>query len=113
MSCIYVVEDDKNIREIETFALTNTGYEVEGFDCPAIEELPIALTCKVFDIVPLGCHDMFMADIVNVSVDPKMLDGEKLCINRAHLCAYAHGEYYKLGARIGKFGFSVKKKTKK
>jgi hypothetical protein len=41
-----------------------------------------------------------------------MLEGDKLCINRAHLCAFAHGEYYKLGERIGKFGFSVKKKNK-
>ena len=32
MALIYVVEDDKNIQEIETFALTNVGYEVKGFD---------------------------------------------------------------------------------
>ena len=43
-------------------------------------------------------------------LDEKLLMDNKLCINRAHLCAFAHGEYYKLGERIGKFGFSVKKK---
>ena len=32
MALIYVVEDDKNIQEIETFALANVGYEVKGFD---------------------------------------------------------------------------------
>lgn len=87
-----------------------TKEKAQMLDCPTIAECPISIECKVTDIIPLGTHDMFMADIVNVSVDPKMLEGEKLCINRAHLCAYAHGEYYKLGARIGKFGFSVKKK---
>jgi hypothetical protein len=55
---------------------------------------------------------MFLADIVAVNVEKSLLEGDKLCINRAHLCAFAHGEYYKLGERIGKFGFSVKNKKK-
>ena len=54
--------------------------------------------------------NMFLADILAVNVEKALLEGDKLCINRAHLCAFAHGEYYKLGERIGKFGFSVKKK---
>ncbi|MGI6010076.1 MAG: response regulator transcription factor [Ruminococcus sp.] len=33
MAAIYVVEDDQNIREIESFALKNVGYDVEDFDC--------------------------------------------------------------------------------
>ena len=33
MALVYIVEDDRNIREIETFALRNTGYEVMGFEC--------------------------------------------------------------------------------
>lgn len=81
-------------------------------NAPMIGECPISIECKVTDIVPLGTHDMFIADIVGVNVDERLLEGDKLCINRAHLCAYAHGEYYKLGARIGKFGFSVKKRSR-
>ena len=79
---------------------------------PMIGECPISIECRVTDIIPLGSHDMFLADILAVNVDEKLLEGDKLCINRAHLCAFAHGEYYKLGERIGKFGFSVKKKNK-
>ncbi len=79
-------------------------------DAPIIEECPINIECRVTDIVELGSHDMFLCDIVGVSVDERLMEGEKLCINRAHLCAFAHGEYYELGSRIGKFGFSVKKK---
>lgn len=91
-----------------------TPYEVEGFECPAIEELPIALTCKVFDIVPLGCHDMFMADITGVIVNENLLDENgRLEIERAGLMAYAHGQYFELGKKIGSFGFSVKKPEKK
>ena len=78
--------------------------------CPMIGECPISIECKVTDIIPLGSHDMFLADILAVNVEKSLLEGEKLCINRAQLCAFAHGEYYKLGERIGKFGFSVKKK---
>ena len=81
--------------------------------CPLIAESPLALECRVTEIIPLGTHDMFLADIVGVSVDPKLLDKEgKLHIERAELAAFAHGEYYELGKRIGTFGFSVRKKNK-
>ena len=81
-------------------------------DAPLIGECPISIECKVTDIIPLGSHHMFLSDIVGVNVEKRLLEGDKLCINRAHLCAFAHGEYYKLGERIGKFGFSVKNKKK-
>ncbi len=81
--------------------------------CPLIAESPLALECRVTEIIPLGTHDMFLADIVGVSVDPALLDKEgKLHIERAGLAAFAHGEYYELGKRIGTFGFSVRKKNK-
>ena len=92
---------------------TECGFTKERaskIDAPLISECPISIECKVTDIIPLGSHDMFLADIVAVNVEKSLLEGDKLCINRAHLCAFAHGEYYKLGERIGKFGFSVKKK---
>ena len=84
---------------------------MEDAACPIISESPISLICKVTDIVPLGSHDMFIADIKSIYVNEEMMEEGKLCINRAHLAAYAHGEYYTLGKRIGKFGFSVKKKA--
>ena len=101
-------------KEDKFKAMNFTPYEVEGFECPAIEELPIALTCKVFDIVPLGCHDMFMADITGVIVNEDLLDEKgRLEIEKAGLMAYAHGQYFELGKKIGSFGFSVKKPEKK
>ena len=87
-----------------------TKEKAPHLNAPMIGECPISIECRVESIVPLGTHHMFIADIVGVNVDESLLMGDKLCINRAHLCAYAHGEYYKLGSRIGKFGFSVKKK---
>lgn len=87
----------------------------ESFEvaCPSIGESPLSLECRVRDIVPLGSHDMFIADIVAVAVDPALIDSTgKLHIERAGLCAFAHGEYYALGQRIGRFGFSTKKGTK-
>ena len=78
---------------------------------PTIEECKIALECRVTDIVSLGTHDMFMADIVSVSVDDSMLDENgKLCMERGNLCAYAHGEYFALGEKVGEMGFSATKK---
>ena len=89
-----------------------TKEKASKLNVPMIGECPISIECKVTDIIPLGSHHMFLADIVAVNVEKSMLEGDKLCINRAHLCAFAHGEYYKLGERIGKFGFSVKNKRK-
>ena len=57
---------------------------------------------------------MFLADIVAVDVDEALLDDSgKLRLDRAGLAAFAHGEYFELGKKIGSFGFSVKKKHKK
>ena len=78
---------------------------------PTVAECPIALECRVFQVIPMGSHDVFMADIVNVSVREELLDEKgKICIERAGLMAYAHGEYYSLGKKIGKFGFSAVKR---
>ncbi len=82
--------------------------------CPLIEQSPLSLECRVTDILPLGSHDMFLADIVAVDVDERLLDENgKLHLERANLVAYAHGDYFDLGRRIGSFGFSVAKKKKK
>ncbi len=82
-------------------------------DCPLIAESPLSLECRVTDIIPLGSHDMFLADIVAVDVDESLLDEKgKLHLERAELVAYAHGDYFDLGKRIGNFGFSVAKKKK-
>ena len=81
--------------------------------CPVIAESPLSLECKVTEIIKIGTHDMFLADIVAVDVDEKLLDKNgKLDLARANLAAFAHGEYYELGKKIGKFGFSAVKKKK-
>ncbi len=81
--------------------------------CPRISESPVCLECKVTDIIPLGTHDMFLADIVSVGVDEELIDSKgALHLDRAGLAAFAHGEYFALGKKLGSFGFSVKKKKK-
>ena len=62
------------------------------------------------DIIELGSHDMFIAEVVAVNVDEKLLDSKgALRLQDADLIAYSHGQYYTLGDNIGKFGYSVKK----
>ena len=87
--------------------------EASEISCPLIAESPLSLECRVTDVIPLGSHDMFLADIVAVDVDESLLDREgKLHLERAGLAAFAHGEYFELGKKIGTVGFSVKKKKK-
>ena len=81
--------------------------------CPAIAESPLSLECRVAQIIPLGTHDMFLADIVSVRADESLLDKQgKLCLERARLAAFAHGEYFALGEKLGSFGFSAAKKKR-
>ena len=90
-----------------------TKQEATAVCCPIIAECPLTLECKVKDIVPLGTHDMFIAEIVAIDVAEELLDENgKLHLERARLAAFAHGEYFEVGKKIGTFGFSVKKKKK-
>ena len=78
---------------------------------PTIAECPIALECRVCEVIPMGTHDVFIADIVSVSCDERVLDESgAIRFDRAGLLAYAHGEYFALGESLGKFGFSTAKK---
>lgn len=80
---------------------------------PTIEEAPLALECRVRHVEPLGTHDMFLADIVAVTVREELLDESgRLSLERAGLVAYSHGAYYALGRKLGSFGFSAAKKKK-
>ena len=100
--------------KVDKFLKCNlTKEEATEVKAPLIAECPLALECKVTDVIPLGSHDMFMADIVAVDVDESLLDKEgKLHLEKAGLAAYVHGEYFELGKKIGKFGFSTAKKKK-
>lgn len=81
-------------------------------DTPVIAECPISLECRVTDVIPLGSHDMFMADIVAVDVAPELVDEKgALHLERAGLISYAHGDYFAQGKKLGDFGISVRKKS--
>ena len=88
-----------------------TRAEAAQVRAPLIAECPVNLECKVTQILPLGTHDMFLAEIVAVHVDEALLDASgKLRLERAGLAAFAHGDYYALGKKLAPFGVSVKKK---
>ncbi len=80
--------------------------------CPHIAESPLSIECRVKEIMSLGSHDMFVADVVNVLADEALIDPATgaFDLGRAGLINYSHGHYYGQGAEIGRFGWSVKKK---
>jgi len=103
----------KSGKEYDKFKKLNLtpGKSVE-IKTPVIEESPVNLECKVKEIIPLGSHDMFIAEIVNIQVDDKYLDPSNGTINMQHqeLMAYSHGKYIQLGKIIEQAGFSIKNK---
>ena len=82
---------------------------------PSIAESPISIECRVKQIIPLGSHDMFIGEVVNVAVDEEYLDAEtgKLNVEKMRLLAYAHGAYFTIGEQIGTFGWTVKGSTRR
>ncbi len=100
------------VNKFEKFSLTPVA--ADEVDAPIVAESPLALECKVKQIIPLGSHDLFLADIVAVQVEESLINEDgKLQLGKAHLIAYSHGDYMELGKKAGSFGFSVKKRSKK
>lgn len=90
-----------------------TKCESKCVSAPTIGEAPLALECRVVEVISMGTHDVFIADIVNVSCREELMSEDgRLALERAGLIAYAHGEYYALGKKLGGFGFSAAKRKK-
>lgn len=104
----------KSGSQVDKFAeMKLNAVAASKVSAPVIGESPLALECKVTQVLPLGSHDMFLAEIVSVLVDEEFIESSgKLDLKRAGLVAYSHGEYFELGKKIGAFGYSVRKKKK-
>ena len=107
------VRSGRDYDKFSQMGLTPTPAEI--VTAPVVEESPVAIECRVKQIVPLGSHDMFLADVVNVLVDEEYIDSEsgRLDLQRAEPITYCHSEYFSLGEVIGHFGWSVRKKPRK
>lgn len=105
------VKSGKNIDKFKAMDLTaQKAFTVKA---PILEQSPVNIECKVRKIIELGTHHMFIADITAVDAASELLDKNgRLALDKAGLLAYAHGEYFSLGKKLGSFGFSVKKKKK-
>lgn len=102
----------KSGRDIDKFAhLGLTAVPAEKVSAPMIEEAPVSIECKVTQVIELGSHDMFMAEVIAVHVDEKLMDKNgKLHLEWSKPIVYSHGEYYSIGEALGQFGHSVMKK---
>lgn len=103
----------KSGREEDKFAAAGlTKGEAEKINAPIIMESPVNLECRVVNVLELGSHDMFLAEVVNVQVSDEYMDEKGgFHLNDANLLAYSHGEYYALGEKLGTFGYSVRKQA--
>ena len=105
----------KSGKDTDKFALCGfTPVQAHEVDAPLIEQCPVCLECRVTEHKLLGSHTMFLAEIVGVDADEQFIDGKgRLDLQKCGLMAYAHGEYFALGRKLGDFGFSVRKKKKR
>lgn len=82
---------------------------------PVVAEAPLSIECRVRQILPLGSHDMFLAEVVNVQADDRYIDPEtgRFSLEAARPIVYSHGNYFRLGELLGHFGWSVRRKKTK
>lgn len=104
------VKSGEEINKFEEMGLT--PQKATLVKAPIIGESPLSIECRVKEIVELGTHDMFIANVVNIQADERYIDPETgaFKLDKAKLIAYSHGHYYGLGEMIGKFGWTVQKK---
>lgn len=106
------VRSGTKIDKIKKFGFKLT--QSKTINVPIIDNCPVALECVVKDIIPLGSHHLFLAEIQTIQVDENLIDEKgKIHYENADLISYCHGEYFPLPKKpTGKFGFSVKKRSK-
>lgn len=99
-------------RDIDKFkGCKLTAVPSQHVSCPAIAESPVNIECRVRQVIELGSHDMFLADVVGVMVDEEYMNEKgSFELNSTGLVTYSHGSYFLLGRELGTFGYSVKKK---
>lgn len=105
----------KSGREVDKWKETGlTPVAGEKVGCPYVAESPLNIECRVKEIIRLGSHDMFIAEVLNVLADEELIDAETgaFDLGKAGLMNYSHGAYYAQGEKIGRFGWSVMKKKK-
>lgn len=106
------VRSGRDVDKFKEMHLTPGAAKHVG--APTIEESPVNIECRVKEILELGSHHMFIAEVLGVDIEEKYLNEQgKFELNRSDLVVYSHGEYYGLGELLGSFGCSVKKNKDK
>lgn len=107
------VKSGREINKFEQLGLTPAPSAL--LKAPIILEAPISIECRVKQIIPLGTHDMFIAEVVNIQAEVSLMDPitGAFDLDKARLLVYSHGHYYRMGQEIGKFGWTVEKKKRK
>lgn len=103
----------KSGRDVDKFKEMNlTPVAADKVSAPLLAESPVNIECKVKEIIKLGTHDMFLAEVVAVHADEAYMDEKgKFSLTKAHPMVYSHGTYFSLGKELGTFGYSVRKKN--
>ena len=106
------VVSGRDVNKFEKLGLTPLKGKV--VNAPLIEECPVNIECRVKQKIQLGTHDMFLADVVAVTVDDKYInEKDSFDLQAADPIVYSHGGYFTLDQEVGRFGYSVRKKTQK
>ena len=102
-------------KDVDNFRETGLRkQEAVKIAVPVLTDSPVNIECRVRDVLELGSHHMFLADVVHVTVDDRYMDERgTFHLEQAEPLVYSHGTYFDMGNVLGTFGYSVRKKKRK
>jgi len=111
VACDYCgVRSGRDVDKFKEMGLTKLPSQ--NIAAPGIAESPVNIECKVVEVIALGSHDMFLSEVMGVTIEDRFMDEKgRFHLNKAKLIAYSHGEYYELGNKVGNFGYSVRRRS--
>jgi flavin reductase (DIM6/NTAB) family NADH-FMN oxidoreductase RutF len=104
------VKSGRDVDKFKTLGLTPV--KAQKVKAPLIEESPLSIECRVRQVLPLGSHHMFLAEVAAIDADEALINPRTgaFMLSRARPICYLHGRYFALGKLIGTFGYSVRKR---
>lgn len=103
------VRSGRDMDKFKEMKLTPVKGELQY--APMVAESPVSIECRVTDVMELGSHDMFIAEVTAVYVDEQYMDAKgTFHLEKAEPLVYSHGQYYGVGKHLGGFGYAVRKK---
>jgi flavin reductase (DIM6/NTAB) family NADH-FMN oxidoreductase RutF len=96
-------------KDVDKFSQTGlTTIPGKLVKAPLIVEAPINIECRVKQVIPLGTHDLFIAEVLLAHVNENYLnEKEQPDMEKMQAVVYGNHKYYQVAHSLGNHGYSL------